>query len=114
VTTGVSVTVDVGRADVGVSLGGSGVGENAAAVSVNSATTVFAAEVRMASRFGVGAGTVAGAQAARRSADKATIGNHFFMFLLLPVLLYFISFYRLLLICPTFLRNLQVKINFPV
>jgi hypothetical protein len=49
---------------VGVSVG-RGVGVNAAAVSVNSATTVYAAEVRMASTSGVGTMGVAGAQAAR-------------------------------------------------
>jgi hypothetical protein len=52
---------------VGVSVGGSGVDVEgiAAAVSVNSAMTVLAAEVRTASTSGVGTMGVAGAQAAR-------------------------------------------------
>ena len=60
-----SVAVAVGGSGVGVSMGGNGVGEMAAAVSVNSATTVNAAEVRMASTSGVDTMGVAGAQAAR-------------------------------------------------
>ena len=55
----------MGGATVGVSVGGRGVAVKAAAVSVNSATTVRAAEVRMASTSGVGSIGVAGAQAAR-------------------------------------------------
>ena len=50
---------------VTVAVGGSEVAVNTAAVSVNSATTVDAAEVRMASTSGVGTMGVAGAHAAR-------------------------------------------------
>jgi hypothetical protein len=46
-------------------VGGNGVAVKAAAVSVISATTVYAAEVRIASTSGVGSMGVAGAQAAR-------------------------------------------------
>ncbi len=53
---------------MGVSVGGRGVGVKAAAVSVNSATTVYAAEVRTASTSGVGTMGVAGAQAERVNA----------------------------------------------
>jgi len=68
-----AVGVSVGSGSgVGVSVGGSGVGVKAAAVSVNSATTVNAAEVRMASTSGVGTMGVAGAQAARINAAANT------------------------------------------
>ena len=53
---------------MGATVGGCGVGVNAAAVRVNSATTVYAAEVRMASTSGVGTMGVAGAQADRINA----------------------------------------------
>jgi hypothetical protein len=70
------VAVAAGGSGLGCTVGvsvGNGVGVNAAAVSVNSATTVYAAEVRMASTSGVGTIGVAGAQAARiipRSGSK--------------------------------------------
>jgi hypothetical protein len=80
--TGVGVAVDgsgVGRF-VGVSEGGNGVGVKTAAVSVNSATTVYAAEVRMASTSGVGTMGVAGAQAASiKVAISAKMMNFTFM-----------------------------------
>ena len=69
-----------------VGVGGIGVGVNAAAVSVNSATTVMAAEVRTASTSGVGTMGVAGAQAASiRVAIIAEMTNLAFM---VPLLMY--------------------------
>ena len=53
---------------MGVSVGGKGVGVNAAAMSVNSATTVLAADVRIARTSGVGSMGVAGAHAVSRVA----------------------------------------------
>lgn len=71
---------------MGVSVGGRGVGVKAAAVRVNSAMTVFAAEVRMASTSGVGSMGVAGAQAARiNAAVSVRIINLTFIF---PLLLF--------------------------
>jgi hypothetical protein len=56
------------------------VGVKAAAVSVNSATTVFAAEVRIAFTSGVGSIGVAGAQAAMsRAIANRVIGSFEFM-----------------------------------
>jgi hypothetical protein len=56
------------------------VGVNAAAVRVNSATTVYAAEVRTASTSGVGTMGVAGAQATRiKVAITAKIMNFTFI-----------------------------------
>ena len=65
---------------------GRGVGVKGAAVRVNSAMTVFAAEVRMASTSGVGSMGVAGAQAARiNAAVSVRIINLTFIF---PLLLF--------------------------
>jgi len=61
---GVSVEASV----AGGSVGGSGVGEKDAAVNVNSATTVYAADVRTAFTSAVGSMGVAGAHEARRIA----------------------------------------------
>jgi len=68
----VGVSVDGGGSGVGVSVEGIGVGVKAAAVSVNSATTVYAAEVRITSTSGVGTMGVAGAQADRINAAVNT------------------------------------------
>jgi hypothetical protein len=65
---------------MGVSVAGSGVGVKAAAVRVNSATTVLAAEVRTTSTSGVGSAGVAGAQAASiKTVINAKMMNLFFM-----------------------------------
>jgi hypothetical protein len=88
-----AVGVSVGSGSgVAVSVGGSGVAVKAAAVSVNSATTVYAAEVRMASTSGVGTIGVAGAQAAR---IKVAITAKIMNFTFIGPLFIYISSYRL-------------------
>jgi hypothetical protein len=90
-TVGVSVGCG-GGSGVGVSVAGSGVAVNDAAVSVNSATTVYAAEVRTASTSGVGTMGVAGAQAARiKVAITAKMMNFVFMG---PLLIYVSSYIK--------------------
>jgi hypothetical protein len=75
----VAVVVRDSGVGVSVSVGGRGVDVKDAAVSVNSATTVYAADVRMALMSGGGAMGVAGAQAASRIPIDRTTSNLVFI-----------------------------------
>ena len=68
---------------------GNGVDVNAAAVSVISATTVDAAEVRTASTSGVGSTGVAGAHAARINMHVSAMMDSF-VFMMVPLFLCFL------------------------